>query len=347
MFDYLRKPCPIAEVMAVVARATEDVRLRLENERLAGEALSHAVVLRSPAMEELAVLVAARAARRDVTVLVTGDERASPQGAHRGGDCRRLAARRATLSSASTARRSPPISRRPSSSATPRGPSPGASPPGRGSSGRPISARCFLDEIGEGHPTLQVSCSACSRRARSVRSGGSVGQVDVRVIASTHRDRRDRPPRAPRSSISIASTSSTPPPLRERPEDIRTLAEQFCGACASPAVRGGPAPPVARAPRRPRRAAVARQRARAGEHRRTDGRPSWYGETLDLLLIDGGAAPRAAPAAGLRAQVEAFERRLLVEAMAEARGNQAEAARLLSIGRATMHDKLRKHGIND
>jgi hypothetical protein len=59
--------------MAVVARATEDVRLRLENERLAGElALSRAVALRSPAMDELAVLVA-RAARRDVTVLVTGE----------------------------------------------------------------------------------------------------------------------------------------------------------------------------------------------------------------------------------------------------------------------------------
>jgi DNA-binding NtrC family response regulator len=86
------------------------------------------------------------------------------------------------------------------------------------------------------------------------------------------------------------------------------------------------------------------------------------GETLDLRLIDGGAAPLAAPAAGvvagdaarsaapepgLRAQVEAFERRLLVEAMAETHGNQAEAARLLRIGRATMHDKLRKHGIND
>jgi DNA-binding protein Fis len=32
--------------------------------------------------------------------------------------------------------------------------------------------------------------------------------------------------------------------------------------------------------------------------------------------------------------------------MAEARGNQAEAARLLRIGRATMHDKLRKYGLS-
>ncbi|MFO0758053.1 MAG: sigma 54-interacting transcriptional regulator [Byssovorax sp.] len=57
--------------------------------------------------------------------------------------------------------------------------------------------------------------------------------------------------------------------------------------------------------------------------------------------LDAGPAPR-----GLRAQVDAFERRLLVQAMAEARGNQAEAARLLQIGRATMHDKLRKHRLD-
>jgi two-component system, NtrC family, response regulator HydG len=134
------------------------------------------------------------------------------------------------------------------------------------------------------------------------------------------------------------------PPLRERPEDIRTLAEHFI-ACFSRQFEVGTLRPS------PELLDALAARSWPGNVRELENTIERMvalsdGEELDLGLIGGDAAPGAAPAAGLRAQVEAFERRLLVEAMAEARGNQAEAARLLRIGRATMHDKLRKHGLS-
>jgi DNA-binding protein Fis len=44
--------------------------------------------------------------------------------------------------------------------------------------------------------------------------------------------------------------------------------------------------------------------------------------------------------------VEAFERGLIARAMAEARGNQSEASRLLGTSRQTLIDKIRKYGLD-
>jgi DNA-binding NtrC family response regulator len=54
-------------------------------------------------------------------------------------------------------------------------------------------------------------------------------------------------------------------------------------------------------------------------------------------------APGDAPS--LREQVEAFERGLLLEALAAAGGNQSLAARRLGIGRVTLIDKMKKYGL--
>ena len=65
---------------------------------------------------------------------------------------------------------------------------------------------------------------------------------------------------------------------------------------------------------------------------------------LDPALLPGAEQP--APALGLRERVEAYERGLIVEALREAGGNQAEAARKLQVPRVTLHDKLKKHGLD-
>src|SRR5512133_3271133 len=71
--DYFRKPFENEELLAVIRRALDAVRLADENERLAGElALARTMVFASEPMRRLAVLVA-RVAPRDVTVLVTGE----------------------------------------------------------------------------------------------------------------------------------------------------------------------------------------------------------------------------------------------------------------------------------
>jgi len=47
----------------------------------------------------------------------------------------------------------------------------------------------------------------------------------------------------------------------------------------------------------------------------------------------------------LREQVEAFERNLIVRALASAGGNQSEAARRLGTSRVTLIDKIKRYGI--
>jgi two-component system response regulator HydG len=56
--------------------------------------------------------------------------------------------------------------------------------------------------------------------------------------------------------------------------------------------------------------------------------------------------PEAAASLGLKERVEAYERGLILDAMRLAGGNRSEAARRLGIGRATLHDKLRKYGMD-
>ena len=72
-YDYFRKPFDIDELISVVDRALESVRLRAQNEQLEGElALRRTMVFASPQMRRLAVLVR-RVAPRDVTVLIRGE----------------------------------------------------------------------------------------------------------------------------------------------------------------------------------------------------------------------------------------------------------------------------------
>jgi two-component system response regulator HydG len=72
-FDYFKKPFEVDELVAVVQRALDSVRLERENERLLGERdLSQSLVFRSSAMSRLGGLVR-RVAPRDVTVLLTGE----------------------------------------------------------------------------------------------------------------------------------------------------------------------------------------------------------------------------------------------------------------------------------
>ena len=73
-----------------------------------------------------------------------------------------------------------------------------------------------------------------------------------------------------------------------------------------------------------------------------------FDNELDLTLL-----PRCEPAgngssarrATLKDRVEAYERGLLVATLQQTEGNRSEAARLLGVGRTTLHEKLRKYGI--
>ena len=69
--------------------------------------------------------------------------------------------------------------------------------------------------------------------------------------------------------------------------------------------------------------------------------------TLELSLLPASAdtSVELPVGAGLKEKLEATERGLIVAALDAAKGNVSEAARQLRIGRATLHDKLKKYGL--
>jgi two-component system response regulator HydG len=206
----------------------------------------------------------------------------------------------------------------------------------------------LLDEIGELAQPLQP------KLLRALQSGEirAVGEererkVDVRVLAATNADLQAEVRRgAFREDLfyRLNVVALHVPPLRERPEDVPLLVRHFLDRFAErfgTAPVANPEPLLARLFGRPWPGNV-RELENAIERLvalSPDG-------ALDLSLLDQDAKSDEAPAVfGLRERVEAYERGLVLEALRTCRGNRSEAARRLGLSRATLHDKLKKHGI--
>ena len=346
-YDYFRKPFDNEELLAVVRRALEAVRLAYENERLAGElALARTMVFASEPMRRLAALVA-RVAPRDATVLVTGE---SGTGKERVAEAIVAASRRADR----------PFVRFNCAALTPelaeaelfghaKGAFTGAIRARRGLFGEADGGTILLDEVGELAPGAQA------KLLRVVQDGEirAVGEersrrVDVRVVAATHRDLAEEVRRGRFREDLFYRLDVVPlvvPPLRERPEDVPVLARHFLARFAE---RFGVSPLVVpdalfdrlaghRWPGNVRELENAVERLVALSP--ADG--------LDLSLLPGGALSPGDERVPLplKERVQAYERGLVVEALREARGNRSEAARRLGISRVTLHDKLKRYGL--
>jgi DNA-binding NtrC family response regulator len=346
--DYFKKPFDVEELLAVVRRALEAVRLAHENERLQGElTLSRSMVFASEAMRRLAVLVA-RVAPRDVTVLVTGE---SGTGKERVAEAIVAGSRRAEKPFVrfNCAALSPELAEAELFGHA-RGAFTGATRARPGLFGEADGGTILLDEVGELAPSAQAKLLRVLQEGE-VRPVGEerTRTVDVRVVAVTHRDlaalvregrfREDLYYRLDVVHLHV-------PPLRERPEDVPVLARHFLARAAG---RFGVSPLAVPEALSARLAAHAwpgnvRELENAVEGLVALSPP----EGLDLSLLPGGppraggAGPGAHP---LREKVEAYERGLVVEALRAARGNRSEAARALGISRVTLHDKLRKYGL--
>jgi two-component system response regulator HydG len=354
-YDYFHKPFEMDELMAVVDRALDAVRLEAENERLASAlTLSQTMVFTSEAMHRLAVLVH-RVAPRDVTVLIHGE---SGTGKERVAEAIVRASRRAKK----------PFVRFNCAALTPqlaeaelfghsKGAFTGAHRERTGLFREADGGTILLDEVAE----LDLATQAKLLRVLQEREVRPVGEdraipIDVRVIAATHRDlarcveegtfREDLYYRLRVVELEV-------PPLRDRCDDIPPLARHFLAQYAQRFDTG----PVHEPPELIGRLVAmpwpgnVRELENAMESLvalSEDGQ-------LDMSTLPGTAAPLSvAPTvevaaadsdASLKERVDAFERLLLVEALETAGGNRSEAARVLGIGRATLHDKLRKHGL--
>ncbi|MBN8466261.1 sigma-54-dependent Fis family transcriptional regulator [Corallococcus exiguus] len=345
--DYFRKPFDVDDVLAVVRRALGMVRLEAENERLSGEVnLLRSLVFVSPSMARLALLIQ-RVGPRDVTVLITGE---SGTGKERVAEALVRASPRADK----------PYVRFNCAALTPElaeaelfGHSKGAftgavrARPGlfREASGGTL----LLDEVGELALPLQAKLLRVLQEGE-VRPVGEDRSfpVDVRVLAATH---RDLPQRVAEGRFRedlyyrIKVVTLLMPPLRSRPEDIAALARHFLARHTERFHM----PPVSLTPALLERLTAHAWPGNVRELENTlesavvlsaDG-------TLDLELLPGGASTLTpqAPANTLREKLDAHERELILEALAASKGQRTEAAKALGIGRATLHDKLRKHGL--
>ncbi|MFP2958079.1 sigma-54-dependent transcriptional regulator [Myxococcus sp. 1LA] len=365
-YDYFRKPFEVDELLAVVSRALESVRLREENARLSGELnLSRSMVFVSEPMARLAQLVQL-AGSRDVTVLITGE---SGTGKERVADALVRASPRANR----------PFLRFNCAALTEelaeaelfghaRGAFTGAHRARPGLFREADGGTLLLDEVGELAPTLQA------RLLRVLQEGEvrPVGEdrpvtVDVRIIAATHRDlRRLATEGTFRDDLyyRLNVVQLRVPSLRERPEDIPVLARVFLdrfidrfhtGPLKIPEglfdrLRALPWPGNVRELENTLESLVALSsegRLDLGQLPAAEPAPverDAPGTSMEPVRLE---PQDGAPGAGLKERVEAYERGLVLDALRMAGGNRSEAARRLGIGRATLHDKLRKYGLDD
>ncbi|HTR52788.1 MAG TPA: sigma 54-interacting transcriptional regulator [Kofleriaceae bacterium] len=206
----------------------------------------------------------------------------------------------------------------------------------------------FLDEIGELAPAIQVKLLRVLEERAVWRVGALAARpIDVRFLAATNRD-LEAEVAAGRFRADlyfrIAGASLRVPPLRERVNEIAPLAMQFAREAGERL--GRPNTTLD-----PRALALLRAYAFPGNVRElrnlveravalADG-PSVTVESFPPEL----AARPAAAGAPLSSAVDDFERKQVVEALAQAGGNQSRAAALLGISRRALVTRLSRYGM--
>jgi len=214
----------------------------------------------------------------------------------------------------------------------------------------------LLDEIGDMPPELQVKLLRALQEKEVQPVGGAAAAVDIRVIAATNSDlhRRMEEGRFRRDLyFRVAGFALRVPPLRERREDIPALVEAFARACAreqGKTLRGITIKAL--------RALVAYAwPGNVRELQHEVGRlvalcPQ--GEAIDSTMISPhlvGAGPGGenvpTNTLELEKNVDALERRLISQALAQARGNRTRAAKLLGVSRNGLAIKMERLGLTE
>jgi two-component system NtrC family response regulator len=207
----------------------------------------------------------------------------------------------------------------------------------------------FLDEIGEVPLHLQVKLLRFLQEHKVERIGGREAvRVDVRVVAATNRDLKGMIAEAKfREDLyyRLGVITIQVPALRERGDDLRLLAEYFLEfysrqhkrrlrgftQAALRAILVHPWPGnVRELENRVQRAVILAVDA--------------YLRPEDLELEPAGGSTEPLPT--LQAARDEAELRLLVDALTRNAGNVTRAARDIDVSRPTLHDLLRKHGID-
>ncbi len=210
----------------------------------------------------------------------------------------------------------------------------------------------FLDEIGEMSPSMQTKLLRAVQEGEVRKVGAAkVEKIDVRIVAATNRElereveegnfREDLYYRLNVLGVRV-------PPLRERREDIETLACHFLReACETAGVEQKEIDPAAL---------------------KILQSYNWPGNIRELqneikrlvALADGVIGPvllarlrRTAPVGGSRRTdglagrtLKDIERQAIQETLKMTGGNKAEASKRLGISRRALYDKIEKYGLS-
>ncbi len=212
----------------------------------------------------------------------------------------------------------------------------------------------FLDELGEMPPSFQVKLLRVLEDRKVRRVGANTDTpIDVRFIFATNADleakvvagsfREDLFFRVNGISILI-------PPLRDRPNDILPLAQRFLAEAAKK--DGRPVPEFS-----PEAIAAMRAFSWPGNVRqlksRIDSAVVLSGDTVTpqalQLPVAGSPARASQPTASgsnsLERDLEALERRRVLEVLEQCGGNQTRAAEVLGWSRRTLVSRLQSYGL--
>jgi len=357
-YDYIAKPFDNDEVSYSVRRACETRALRRSAARVELESAGIRIVGESAALQRT-LQAATRLADKDVTVLVRGET----------GTGKELFA---SLLHAKSRRSSKPLIKF-NCAAIPhdlaesqlfgyaRGAFTGASNAHAGYFVQAQGGTLVLDEIGELALPLQSKLLRVLQEHEVQPLGSTrVEKVDFRLVTSTHRDLAAEV-RAGRFRedlyYRIAVVELLVPSLRERPEDIPLLAREFARKYSERFGLDGViqlAPELlgllsrAQWPGNVRQLENAIARCVALATGSVIGPQAF--ELIQNPSVGSNTAPDSSPppkAGGpsFREQMEAFERNLLVGALAATQNNQSEAARRLGLNRATLYDRLKKYSL--
>jgi two-component system response regulator PilR (NtrC family) len=359
-YDYLTKPFKIDEARLVVKKALEKKLLTVENQRLRSELRTQArqrvLIGNSAAMQRVYELMAQVAPAR-TSVLVCGESGTGKELVARG--IHDLSDRREKPFVAINCGAIPENLLESELFGHVKGAFTGAVQNKPGLFEVAHGGTLFLDEVGELPQTLQVKLLRALQEKTIRRVGGNADTtVDVRIVAATNRDlhaeaqagrfREDLYYRLNVIQIVL-------PPLRERMEDAPLLAQHFLDKFARE--QGKPASRFSEQ-------ALARILAydfpgnvRELENTVERAMALCRGETIEAEVLPAALlAPRPAsaatpqlPAAGgsLDDLMNAFERDLLLAALAKTGGVKKRAAQLLGITFRSFRYRLEKLGLDD
>ena len=352
-FDVVPKPFVPEAVRAVVTRACERTELLRENERLRGQvrrlAGSQELVGDGPEMGKLRALIA-RVAPTGATVLVSGET----------GTGKELVARAIHAASGRAGRPFVAVNCAGLSETLleselfghERGAFTGAVKRKLGRFELADEGTLFLDEIGELPLSLQAKLLRLLQEHEFQRVGGEETlRADVRVVAATNRElAKEAEAGRFRQDLyyRIAIVPLRLPPLRERPGDVRELAEHFVRKHAprvNRKVRGISEEAHAALARhgwpgnvRELENAIERALVFAeGDRIEPDQLP-------ELSAARGAGLPVLSGERALPELLEEIERQLIAQAYERAKGKKTETARLLGIKTSALYYKLEKYG---